>query len=134
MSEEHRDDYCPLSTTAANIRVVRLLLAGLLVAVICAAGSYAQSIDPGGEQGAAGEPYSQMPSIAPIGVRIGKYLDAPAAAKGPALDPAKGYRLQDLGGGLYLKTLTPKWSSKLAGFDVYVWDQCYAMEQSLRIE
>ena len=30
--------------------------------------------------------------------------------------------------------LTPKWSTKLAGFDVYIWDQCYAMEQSLRIE
>ena len=33
-----------------------------------------------------------------------------------------------------VNTLTPKWSTKLAGFDVYVWDQCYAMEQSLRIE
>jgi glyoxylase-like metal-dependent hydrolase (beta-lactamase superfamily II) len=30
--------------------------------------------------------------------------------------------------------LTPKWSSKLAAFDVYIWDQCYAMEQSLRID
>jgi hypothetical protein len=30
--------------------------------------------------------------------------------------------------------LTPKWSSKLAAYDVYVWDQCYAMEQSLRID
>ena len=30
--------------------------------------------------------------------------------------------------------LTPKWSTKLAGFDVYIWDQAYAMEQSLRIE
>jgi hypothetical protein len=26
--------------------------------------------------------------------------------------------------------LTPKWSSKLDAFDVYIWDQCYAMEQS----
>ncbi|MGZ3695423.1 MAG: MBL fold metallo-hydrolase [Bdellovibrionota bacterium] len=31
-------------------------------------------------------------------------------------------------------TLTPKWSTKLAGYDVFVWDQCYAMEQSLRID
>lgn len=30
--------------------------------------------------------------------------------------------------------LTPKWSGKLAGYDVYIWDQCYAMEQSLRID
>ena len=30
--------------------------------------------------------------------------------------------------------LTPKWSRTLAGFDVFIWDQCYAMEQSLRID
>ncbi|MDX6528153.1 MAG: hypothetical protein QOH41_443 [Blastocatellia bacterium] len=33
-----------------------------------------------------------------------------------------------------VNTLTPKWSTKLGGFDVYVWDQCYSMEQTLRIE
>jgi hypothetical protein len=33
-----------------------------------------------------------------------------------------------------VNTLVPKWSGRLAGFDVYVWDQCYAMEQSLRID
>ena len=55
-------------------------------------------------QGAPGEPYPDMPSIAPIGVRIGKYMDVPASAQGPAVDPAKGYRLQDLGSGLYLIT------------------------------
>ena len=27
--------------------------------------------------------------------------------------------------------LTPKWADQLAGFDVFIWDQCYAMEQSL---
>jgi glyoxylase-like metal-dependent hydrolase (beta-lactamase superfamily II) len=31
-------------------------------------------------------------------------------------------------------TLTPAWSTRLAAFDVYIWDQCYAMEQSLRID
>ncbi|RRN64184.1 MBL fold metallo-hydrolase [Caulobacter sp. 602-1] len=30
--------------------------------------------------------------------------------------------------------VTPKWQSRLAGYDVYIWDQCYAMEQSLRID
>jgi glyoxylase-like metal-dependent hydrolase (beta-lactamase superfamily II) len=30
--------------------------------------------------------------------------------------------------------LTPKWAPKLAGYDVYIWDQCYSMEQSLRID
>lgn len=33
-----------------------------------------------------------------------------------------------------VRTLAPKWSRRLAAFDVFVWDQCYAMEQSLRIE
>jgi hypothetical protein len=45
-----------------------------------------------------------MPSIAPIGVRIDKYLDVPASAKGPAIDSAKGYRLQELDKGLYMIT------------------------------
>ena len=30
--------------------------------------------------------------------------------------------------------LTPEWSGKLAAYDVYIWDQCYSMEQSLRID
>ena len=33
-----------------------------------------------------------------------------------------------------VKPPTPKWSSKLDDFDVYIRDQCYAVEQSLRIE
>jgi hypothetical protein len=33
-----------------------------------------------------------------------------------------------------VNALTPRWSKRLAGFDVYIWDQCYSMEQSLRIE
>lgn len=119
MSEELHNDWRPLPPAAAddigaaphavytattNTRAARLLLAGLLVAAICAAGSYAQSRDSVGEHGAAGEPYPQMPSVAPIGVRTGKYIDIPASALGPAVDPARGYRLQDFGGGLYMVT------------------------------
>jgi hypothetical protein len=33
-----------------------------------------------------------------------------------------------------VNTLTPKWSNKLGAFDVYIWDQCYSMEQTLRID
>ena len=33
-----------------------------------------------------------------------------------------------------VNALTPTWPAKLPAFDVYVCDQCYAMEQSLRIE
>ena len=83
------------STAAAALSV-------LLLAVPCPA--RAQSHLSGDRTGAEGEPYTHMPAIAPIGVRIGKYLDVPASAKGPAVDPAKGYRLQDLGKGLYMIT------------------------------
>ena len=54
--------------------------------------------------GTPGSPYANMPSIAPIGVRVDKYLDVPELAKGPAVDPAKGYRTQKLGEGLYMIT------------------------------
>jgi len=49
-------------------------------------------------------PYPDMPRIAPIGVRIGQHLPIPEEARGPRVDPAKGYRLQDLGKGLYMIT------------------------------
>jgi len=93
-------------TGTTNSRITRLLLVCLGVAAICefTAGAYAQSRDSSREQGSAGEPYPLMPSIAPIGVRIGKYMDVPASAQGPPIDPAKGYRVQDLGSGLYMIT------------------------------
>jgi glyoxylase-like metal-dependent hydrolase (beta-lactamase superfamily II) len=52
----------------------------------------------------ADTPYSGMPGIAPIGARMDKAIDVPPAAKGPAIDPAKGYRIQALGRGLYMVT------------------------------
>jgi hypothetical protein len=78
----------------------------LLVAGTCTftADTRAQSVAPIGEQGTAGEPYPNMPAIPPIGVRTGKYLDIPASSQGPAIDPAKGYRLQDFGSGLFMIT------------------------------
>lgn len=54
--------------------------------------------------GEAGAPYKDMNHIAPIGVRIDKYLEVPESAKGPAIDPAKGYRIEELGSGLYMIT------------------------------
>src|SRR5687767_6361628 len=45
-----------------------------------------------------------MPAIAPIGVSVDKYVDLPDSAKGPTIDPAKGYRTQKLGDGLYMVT------------------------------
>lgn len=80
-------------------------LAGILIAAVgLSAHLEAQSHGSGGSPGSAGEPYPAMPPIAPIGVRTEKYLDVPESAKGPAVDPAKGYRLQELGKGLYLIT------------------------------
>ena len=58
----------------------------------------------GAQPGTPGVPYVNMPAIAPIGVGIDDYRDIPDAAKGPTIDPAKGYRTQKLGDGLYLVT------------------------------
>jgi glyoxylase-like metal-dependent hydrolase (beta-lactamase superfamily II) len=69
--------------------------AGILVS------SAALAADVPGAPGAA--PYPNMPAIA-IGVRTGKYLDVPESAKGPAIDPVKGYRTQQVGKGLYVVT------------------------------
>ena len=81
-----------------NARIVGFCFVVLMIG-ICAGtnGVYSQSDDSSTAKGAAGEPYPNMPSIAPIGVRIAKYLDVPASSQGPIIDPAKGYRLQDLG-------------------------------------
>jgi len=73
----------------------------LLVALSLTFASLCEATEAPGSKGA---PYSDMPSIAPIGERIGKYIDVPPSAQGPAIDPAKGYRLQDLGKGLYMVT------------------------------
>src|SRR6267142_2393294 len=91
-----------MSRHKGGARLVVLIAASMGV---CAAVAHAQST--GGSiitPGAASEPYPNMPSIAPIGVRIGKYMDVPAASQGPAVDPSKGYRLQELGSGLYMIT------------------------------
>jgi glyoxylase-like metal-dependent hydrolase (beta-lactamase superfamily II) len=80
---------------------------GLALAATLSGGTgstHAASAPAAAVPGAAGEPYPGMPEIAPIGVRTGKYLDVPASAQGPAIDPAKGYRRQDLGKGLYMIT------------------------------
>ena len=89
-----------------NARIAWLRLVVLIILSICAGANcaYSQSTNSSNTPGEAGEPYPNMPSIAPIGVRIDKYLDVPASAKGPAIDSAKGYRLQDLGKGLYMIT------------------------------
>ena len=90
--------------------MTRIPIAGFALTALFAIGMFtpaihAQSVGAGREEGvAAAEPYPNMPSIPPIGVRTAKYFDVPASAQGPAVDPAKGYRLQDFGSGLYMIT------------------------------
>ena len=88
-----------------NARIVGFCFVVLLIGICSGAnGVYSQSDNSSTVRGAAGEPYPNMPSIAPIGVRIGKYLDVPVSSQGPPIDPAKGCRVQDLGSGLYMIT------------------------------
>src|SRR6195256_491016 len=97
---------CFFSAKAMSRIYYKILLAGFVITIVGASpvGIRGQSVDPTSEPGAAGEAYPNMPSIAPIGVRIGKYLDVPSSSQGPPIDPAKGYRVQDLGSGLYMIT------------------------------
>jgi glyoxylase-like metal-dependent hydrolase (beta-lactamase superfamily II) len=95
---------------ARSIERLRRLSSSLALAATvvcmsgCANGRHSPPAAAVDVPGAEGEPYSDMPWIARIGARTGKYLDVPASAQGPAIDPAKGYRLQDLGGGLFMVT------------------------------
>src|SRR6185369_14782643 len=93
----------------SDLRTCPRVLIGIAVlgaAAIVAAGCAGPSATPTERiaQESRGEPYPNMPTIAPIGVRIPKYMDVPESANGPAIDPAKGYRTQDLGHGLYMVT------------------------------
>src|SRR4030095_16040094 len=90
--------------TAIRPRVLALTL----LSVLCAATIDSAHAQTGATAArAAGAPYPGMPEIAPIGVRIGRYMDVPDAAKGPAIDPATGYRIQKLGDALYMHTDKP---------------------------
>ncbi|GAA4745568.1 MBL fold metallo-hydrolase [Sphingomonas daechungensis] len=82
---------------AANVAAV--LLASASVAAGPSVPAYAQA--PSGQ---AGTPYQNMPPLAPIGVRPDRYLPVPESAGAPAVNPATGYRLQELGRGLYMVT------------------------------
>ncbi len=88
-------------TSHSPSRLAGMLLVGLCVSPLSTAAQQGQA---GSAPAPVDAPYPRMPSIAPIGVRIGNYLDVPAAARGPAIDPARGYRLEPLGSGLYMIT------------------------------
>jgi glyoxylase-like metal-dependent hydrolase (beta-lactamase superfamily II) len=85
---------------------VHAFTAAAAAAVFC--GCYDAAHVPSGNSDAQppaiGGPYPGLPSVAPIGVKVDKYADVPAASRGPAIDPNKGYRLQELGRDLYMIT------------------------------
>jgi hypothetical protein len=54
--------------------------------------------------GVPGKPYPNMPTIAPVAVRIEKHIDINESFKGPSIDTAKGYRLQEFCKDLYMIT------------------------------
>src|SRR6266850_3367451 len=72
-----------------NARIVGFCFVVLLIG-ICARinGVYSQSDNSSTVQGAAGEPYPIMPSIAPIGVKIEKHTHPPPPPPPPPPHPA----------------------------------------------
>lgn len=59
---------------------------------------------PGKQSSPWGAPYPNMPDYAPPQVHATEYGPVPASEVGPAIDPAKGYRVEDFGGGVYMVT------------------------------
>jgi glyoxylase-like metal-dependent hydrolase (beta-lactamase superfamily II) len=93
-----------MTDTAISRRARRISWAcgaGALAALTLTPVVPAHAQTPAGEPGA---PYQNMPDLAPIGVRPDHYLPVLARDVPPPVDPAKGYRLQALGDGLYMVT------------------------------
>jgi len=66
-------------------------------------GGDAQAQERKGAQATAwGAAYPNMPDIVPPNVRTDAYTPLTAAQMGPPIDAAKGYRIDDLGGGVYM--------------------------------
>ena len=80
-----------------TILVIAVLLCILMLTAILVVAQEPKTV-------ASGNPYPNMPLIAPIGERIEKYINVNESAKGPSIDPKKGYRIQELGKGLYMIT------------------------------
>lgn len=138
-----------------------LAATGLAAFILALAHGVPAVADAESPPGLAGRPYRDMPAIAPIGVRVDRYLPVPAAGAPRPIDPAKGYRLDTLGRSLYMVTddfyqsmimvrdkgvivvdAPPRYSKRLRAAIAdttdrpvtHIRDQCYAMEQSLRID
>jgi glyoxylase-like metal-dependent hydrolase (beta-lactamase superfamily II) len=94
----------PLSSRTGTLAAWRSWRAfGCLLAAAAGLGAAVPAIAQA-PAGAAGTPYRDMPEIAAIGERPDRYLPVPAAGEAPPVDPAKGYRLEQLGRGLFMVT------------------------------
>jgi len=76
----------PLADCIATRRCIDAfsLVLAIVGACACVRPAHAEALESTGGPGSAGKPYPHMPAIAPIAERIGKYLDVPPSAKGPA--------------------------------------------------
>ncbi|WP_394840700.1 MBL fold metallo-hydrolase [Pendulispora brunnea] len=82
----------------------RLSVCALLLGISCTDNAGRETGDSLALPGQPGRPFPNVPEIAPIGVRLDKYLDVPDGAKGPEIDAKKGCRTEKLGRGLYMVT------------------------------
>jgi glyoxylase-like metal-dependent hydrolase (beta-lactamase superfamily II) len=100
MARQHRHGH----RQSVDRRVATAIILGMAVLSALAIASQAAFGQPPGA-GAAREGQShEMAAVAPIGVPIERYLPIPPQATGAPIDPAKGYRLQQLGRGLFMVT------------------------------
>jgi hypothetical protein len=92
-------------------RFVLVMMSGALalvgLTVLSMQNTFAGDAMAGGSKGkqptAWGPPYPNMPDIVPPNVRATEY--GPVSEKdAPPIDPAKGYRVENFGGGVYMVT------------------------------
>ena len=62
----------------------RMIAAGGVVGVLLVAGGVAGASQAASPPGQAGEPYKDMPALAPIGVRVDHYMPVPPEDLAPA--------------------------------------------------
>ncbi len=89
---------------AETKRSLRSGMIGVVALAACLGHAIPTTAQAQARPGEAGTAYKGMPSLAPIGARVDQNLPVPSSEVGPAVDPAKGYRLQELGRGLYMVT------------------------------
>ncbi|UUZ62238.1 MBL fold metallo-hydrolase [Polaromonas sp. P1(28)-13] len=86
---------------ARRLALPVLVLAGVGALQGCGANDAQAQARKGAQATPWGMPYSNMPEIVPPNVRADAYTPLTDAQMGPPIDPLKGYRIDNLGGGVY---------------------------------